>query len=263
MFLFLSKLLPLFIYPLGFACLLMVLALILWWKHSRWVPIPIFVALVVLLVTSNSFVANSLVKGLEWQHVPKTELPSAQAIVILGGATRSVAKPRPEVDLREQGDRIIYGAQLYRQGKAPVVIASGGRIAWRGGGDPESADMVKILKLLGVPESAVIQDSTSLNTYENAVNVKQILAQRGINQILLVTSAMHMPRALQIFLRQGIEAIPAPTDFLVTELELAEPNTSPQATLLSLLPTTDQLDKTTRVMKEYIGTLVYHLRGWL
>lgn len=241
----------------------MVVALILWWQYSRWLPVPIFFALVILLVSSNNFVANSLVQTLEWQHIPKTELPQAQAIVILGGTTRSAAKPRPEVDLREQGDRILYGAQLYRQGKAPVVIASGGRIPWRGGGAPESADMAEILKLLGVPESAIMQDPTSLNTYENAVNVKQILAKRGINQVLLVTSAMHMPRALQIFLRQGIEAIPAPTDFLVTELELEEPKVSPQATLLSLLPTADQLDKTTRVIKEYIGTVVYRLRGWL
>jgi uncharacterized SAM-binding protein YcdF (DUF218 family) len=216
-----------------------------------------------LLATSNSFVANSLVQELEWQHIPKTELPQAQAIVVLGGATRSVAKPRPEVDLREQGDRILYGAQLYRQGKAPVVIASGGRISWRGGGAPESVDMAEILKFMGVPESAILQDPESLNTYENAVNVKQILDERGISSVLLVTSAMHMPRALKVFLRQGIEAIPAPTDFLVTELELEEPTISPQATVLSLLPTADQLDKTTRVIKEYIGIVVYRLRGWL
>ncbi|NEP13374.1 MAG: YdcF family protein [Symploca sp. SIO2C1] len=263
MFLFLSKLLPIFLYPLGLASLLMVVALIQWWRRSRWVPIPISLALVLLLVTSNSFVANRLVQELEWQHIPKTELPTAQAIVILGGVTRSVAKPRSEVDLREQGDRILSGAQLYRQGKAPLVIASGGRIAWRSGGAPESADMAEILKFMGVPESAILQDSESLNTYENAVNVKQILDERGISSVLLVTSAMHMPRALKVFQRQGIEAIPAPTDFLVSELELREPSISSQATILSLLPSADQLDKTTRVIKEYIGIVVYRVRGWL
>lgn len=241
----------------------MVAALILWWKHSRWVPIPIFLALAVLLVMSNSFVANSLVQELEWQHIPKAELPQAEAIVVLGGATRSAAQPRPEVDLREQGDRIIYAAELYRQGKAPVVITSGGRIPWRSGGEPESQDMAKLLQLMGVPEFAILQDPDSLNTYENAVNVKEILKKTGINRVLLVTSAMHMPRALQIFLRQDIDTIPAPTDFLVTELELEEPNISLQATLLSLLPSADQLDKTTRVVKEYIGIAVYRLRGWL
>lgn len=263
MFLFLSKLLPLFLYPLGLACLLMVVALVMSWKRSRWGMLPIALGLIVLLLGSNSWVANGLVQSLEWQQLPAKELPTADAIVVLGGATKPAFPPRPTVDLSEQGDRVFYGAQLYREGKAPVVIASGGRIAWRGGGPSESADMAEILKTLGVPASAILQDPTSLNTYQNAVNVRQIIKTRGIRTILLVTSAMHMPRSLQIFRRQGIEAIPAPTDFLVTQQEIGEPNSSFQATLLSLLPDADRLDKTTRALKEYIGMVVYRLRGWI
>lgn len=123
--------------------------------------------------------------------------------------------------------------------------------------------MAKILKTMGVPASAILQDPTSLNTYENAVNVKKILKEQGIRRVLLVTSAMHMPRSLRIFQRQGIEAIPAPTDFLVSQQELEEPNSSPQATVLSLVPDADRLEMTTRALKEYVGSLVYRLRGWL
>jgi uncharacterized SAM-binding protein YcdF (DUF218 family) len=123
--------------------------------------------------------------------------------------------------------------------------------------------MAEILKTLGVPNSAILQDPTSLNTYQNAVNVKKIINERGIRRVLLVTSAMHMPRSLRIFQRQGIEAIPAPTDFLVTQQELEEPNNSTQATILSLLPDADRLEMTTRALKEYLGTLIYRLRGWL
>jgi uncharacterized SAM-binding protein YcdF (DUF218 family) len=263
MFLFLSKLLPLFFYPLGLACLLMLVALVMWWRRSRWVPIPLSLALMVLLLASNSWIANSLVKSLEWQQIPAKALPTADAIVILGGATKSTFPPRPGVDLSEQGDRVLYGAQLYREGKAPVVIASGGRIFWRGGGPSESADIAKILQTIGVPASAILQDPTSLNTYENAVNVKKILKEQGIRRVLLVTSAMHMPRSLRIFQRQGIEAIPAPTDFLVSQQELEEPNSSPQATVLSIVPDADRLEMTTRALKEYVGSLVYRLRGWL
>ena len=263
MFLFLSKLLPLFLYPLGLACLLMLVALVMWWRRSRWVPIPLSLALMVLLLASNSWIANSLVKSLEWQQIPAKALPTADAIVILGGATKSTFPPRPGVDLSEQGDRVLYGAQLYREGKAPVVIASGGRIFWRGGGPSESADIAKILKTIGVPASAILQDPTSLNTYENAVNVKKIMKEQGIRRVLLVTSAMHMPRSLRIFQRQGIEAIPAPTDFLVSQQELEEPNSSPQATVLSLVPDAGRLEMTTRALKEYVGSLVYRLRGWL
>ncbi|HEY9795610.1 MAG TPA: YdcF family protein [Leptolyngbyaceae cyanobacterium] len=263
MFLFLSKLLPLFLYPLGLACVLLVVALVMSWRRSRWVPLPVVLALIVLLLGSNSWVANSLVRSLEWQHILVGKLPTADAIVLLGGATKSAFPPRPAVDLSEEGDRVLYAAQLYREGKAPVVIASGGRIDWRGGGLAESSDMADILVNLGVPNSAILQDSKSLNTYQNAVNVRQIMQERGIRRVLLVTSAMHMPRSLRIFQRQGIEAIPAPTDFLITQQEINEPSSSPQATLLNLVPDADQLQNTTRALKEYIGTVVYHLRGWL
>ncbi|MBW4649309.1 MAG: YdcF family protein [Kastovskya adunca ATA6-11-RM4] len=263
MFLFLSKLLPLFFYPLGLACVLLLVAFVLSWKRSRWVPLPIVLALVVLLVAGNGWASNALVRSLEWQHIPKGELPNAEAIVILGGATKSQLPPRPGVDLSEEGDRVFYGAQLYREGKAPIVIASGGRISWRGSGSSESADMAEILQVLGVPTSAIVQDPTSLNTYQNAVNVKRILTEQGIRRVLLVTSAMHMPRSLMIFQRQGIEAIPAPTDFLVSEQDVEESDRSREATLLNLLPDAERLQRTTRALKEYVGTAVYRLRGWL
>jgi uncharacterized SAM-binding protein YcdF (DUF218 family) len=263
MFLFLSKLLPVFLYPLGIACVLLIVALVMWWRRSRWVPIPTSLALFVLLLASNVWVANSLVKSLEWQHIPKLPLPKADAIVVLGGATKSMFPPRPSVDLSEAGDRVFYGAQLYREGKAPFVIASGGRIEWRGDGRSESADIAEILKVLGVPDAAILQDPTSLNTYENAVNVKKILKEQGIRRVLLVTSAMHMPRSLQIFQRQGIDAIAAPTDFLVSVREIQEQSNSPQAIVLGILPDTAKLEMTTRALKEYIGTFIYRLRGWL
>ncbi|HEY9875552.1 MAG TPA: YdcF family protein [Candidatus Obscuribacterales bacterium] len=263
MFLFISKLLPLFIYPLGLACLLMIVTLVLMWKRSRWAPIPVFLALIVLLLASNGWVANSLVQSLEWQNIPQKQLPVSDAIVVLGGGTKPAIAPRPGVDLGEEGDRVLYGAQLYREGKAPVVIVSGGRIEWRGGGPPESQDMAAILQIMGVPKSAILEDPDSLNTYENAVNVRQILDTQNIRRVLLVTSAMHMPRSLLIFRRQGIEVLPAPTDFLVTQQDIIEPNSTSQAFLLNLLPDSDRLHKTTKVLKEYIGTLIYRLRGWL
>lgn len=263
MFLYLSKLLPLFLYPLGLASLLMLVALVTLWKRPRWAATAIALALIVLLVGSNGWVSRSLVRSLESQNIPSGELPNAEAIVVLGGSTKPAFPPRPLVDLSEEGDRLLYGAQLYQQKKAPLVVVAGGRINWHGSGPPESEDMATILNLIGVPTAAIIQESNSLNTYENAVNVRKILDARGIHQVLLVTSAMHMPRSLLIFKRQGIAAIPAPTDFLVTDNDLREIRNTPQATLLNLLPDTDRLHQFTRALREYIGLVVYRLRGWL
>ncbi|WP_427162639.1 YdcF family protein [Aliinostoc sp. HNIBRCY26] len=263
MFLYLSKLLPLFFYPLGLACFSLVFALFNVKKRPRVAAIAISWSLILLLLCGNAWVSKYLVRSLEWQNIPSVQLPTAEAIVVLGGATKSAFPPRPTVDLSEQGDRVIYAAQLYRQKKAPLIILSGGRIDWRGSGSSESADMVTLLTSIGIPGEALIQEPDSLNTYQNAVNVKKILESRGIRQILLVTSALHMPRSLKIFQRQGIDAIPAPTDFLVSQGELQELASSPKAAILNLLPDTNNLHQFTNALKEYVGSFVYWLRGWL
>ena len=264
MFLFLSKLLPLLIYPLGLACLLLVITLLTLWKRPRVAALSTIAALLLLLIGSNGWVAAQLVRSLEWQYLPTTTLPNVEAIVVLGGGIKPPIRPRPWVDVTEAGDRTIYGAQLYQQGKAPLLILSGGRIEWKGGGSAsESEDMAQLSEALGVPSSAIAQDPTSLNTYENAVNVRQILQQRGINRILLVTSALHMPRSMGIFKKQGIEAIAAPTDFAITNQELDEYQATFQGFLLNLLPDVEKLQHTSRAIKEYVGIVVYRLKGWI
>lgn len=264
MFLFLSKLLPLFIYPLGLACLLLLFAIITFWKKPRLAAISIALSLTILLLTSNRWVSLGLVRSLEWQNLPKTELPQADAIVVLGGSVKPHTPPRPWVDVSEAGDRILWGAQLYKQGKAPFLILSGGRIDWKGGGPPESEDMAEIAIAMGVPASVILQDKTSLNTYENAVNVRKILDSNGIRRrVLLVTSAIHTPRSLLIFKRQGIEAIAAPTDFIVSQQDIQELQSTPESTILNLLPDAENIDRSTKALKEYIGMIIYRLKGWI
>ncbi|MBO1351268.1 MAG: YdcF family protein [Hormoscilla sp. GUM202] len=264
MFLFLSKVLPLLIYPLGLSCLLMLVALGMLWKYPKKAAIPIALALVVLLVSGNGWVSDWLVRSLEWQHIPSQELPVADAVVVLGGGIKEWREPRPWPDLSEGGDRIVYGAQLYNQYKASILILSGGRIDWqKGTGSSESKDMAEIAEYLGVPRTAIIQDPNSLNTHENAVNVRKIMDERGINRVLLVTSAMHMPRAIGTFEKEGIDAMPAPTDFLTTKPPLHERKLAPGEILLNILPDVSRLGRTTKALKEYTGMVIYGLQGWL
>ena len=81
--------------------------------------------------------------------------------------------------------------------------------------------------------------------------------------MLLVTSAIHMPRAVAVFNKLGIEVIPAPTDYLVpTELNQSLRATW-QGQLLSLLPEAESVSRFTQAMKEYVGFAIYRLRGWV
>ncbi|WP_019501256.1 YdcF family protein [Pseudanabaena sp. PCC 6802] len=264
MFLALSKILPLFIYPLGLSIVLCGIAAIAILrgkaKTRSWAGTLIVVAICILLVSSSRPVSDALVRSLEWQNIPERDLPVADAIVVLGGGIRPQIHPRPWVEVAEAGDRIIYGARLWKAGKAPLLIVSGGRAEWLGeGGNPESEDMAAIATLLGVPSTAVIQDATSLNTRENAVNVQAILSQKSLRKILLVTSALHMPRSLAIFRKLGIDAIAAPTDFLTVSTDNAKGFVG---TLLDLLPEAEALKNTTNALKELVGIIIYRLVGW-
>ena len=263
MFLFLSKLIPLFFYPIGAACLCLIIGLGLWWINSKLTPAFISAALIILFLSGNTWVSNWLAQSLEWQNIPKTELPTADAIVVLGGGIRSQAYPRPDVDFSEAGDRVWYGASLYHAGKAPKIIVSGGRISWKGGGIPESEDLTKLLVTMGVPSVDIIPEGDSMNTRDNGVYVQKILKANNFKTILLVTSAMHMPRSMAIFKHLGIKAIAAPTDYRVSQLELDEQNLQTESVILSLMPNEERLSVTTQVIREYIGILVYRLKNWL
>ena len=262
-FLFLSKLIPLFIYPLGLAIIFLIVALLLGLKRSRWTTLPIGLALILLLTASNPFLSDRLLQSLEWQYLPPSAIPNTDAIVVLGGVTGNISFPRTTPDMNEHGDRLLYAAQLYQEGKAPLIILSGGRIPWFGTGKSEAADMAKILQIMGIPKEAIIEEPNSLNTYQNALYTKEILEKKGIKQVILITSAFHMPRSVLIFHRQGIEIIPAPTDFLISKQKLQENSHSLESKVISFFPNADSLHNTTKAIKEYIGTVVYRLRGWL
>jgi uncharacterized SAM-binding protein YcdF (DUF218 family) len=264
MALFLSKLLPLLlVYPLGVASFLLLLALVMIWRKSRWSAVPIGLSLAVIWLCSNVWVVDGMLQSLEWRHIPAGELPKAEAIVLLGGATRSVAYPRVNPDLNEHGDRVTYTAQLYKKGKAPIIIISGGRSEWMGSGLPESKNISEMLqKDYDIPSAAIIEDPTSLNTYENAVNVQKIMKERNLKKVLLVTSAFHMPRSVRIFRKLNMDVIPAPSDYLVSRNELDEPFRTPEAFILGMIPNTEKLDKFTVALKEYVGTWTYILKGW-
>ena len=263
---FISKLLPLFVYPLGLSSLLIGLGLLWLWRYPRRATWAIALALFILFFSSNPTISNRLVSTLEWRYFPPDPMPTAEAIVVLGGATVPALAPRPWVEVSERGDRILYAARLYRQQRAPKLILSGGRVSWRGDSSDvyrssEASDMREFALAMNVPESAMILEGNSLNTRQNAVNVQRILQQESIETVLLVTSALHMPRAVAIFQKLGIDVIPAPTDYLVSTEKRG--GITWQGQILSLIPETRAIDHFTQALKEYIGFGVYRLRGWV
>jgi uncharacterized SAM-binding protein YcdF (DUF218 family) len=94
---------------------------------------------------------------------------------------------------------------------------------------------------------------------ENAVEAKRLLEPLAARRILLVTSALHMPRAAALFRGQGFEVVPAPTDWMVVH----DNPRSAAGRALWLLPTAEGLAVTTRALREWLGLGVAFALGWL
>lgn len=270
MYIFLSKLIPPFVYPLGLTILLIVAALFLA-KQQRLQRLALILALALLLIGSNRWTAILLSRSLEWRYLPPAELsetslsarqsPLAEVIVVLGGATDSHLAPRPTVEVNGAGDRVLYAAYLYKLGAADHLLLSGGRIDWLETGDSPAEDMAALLKLMEIPEEALWLETESRNTAENASAAHAFLAPKSIQRIILVTSAEHMPRAVGLFEGQGFEVIPAPTDYSVTQAEwedLTRPDLLTQ--FFNLIPSASNLSSVTSSLKEYLGMFINYIR---
>lgn len=264
MFVYLSKFLPLLIYPLGMTVIIMILVLII--EKRRQFPRGLLIfGLVLLWLAGNRWVSFGLARSLEWRNLPPENMPTAEVIVLLGGGTEPGDPPRPMAEVNSAGDRVIYAAKLYQQGAAPIILASGGNLDFASDRNSTPAEeMTELLILMGVPQDAIRLQPNSQNTYEDALYSAELLAEYQVDQVILVTSAMHMPRSRALFEKQGITVIPAPTDFTITEHNWRSTfRPTIGAGLIHLLPNASALNLTTNVLKKYIGLVIYSLRGWI
>jgi len=263
MFLLASKLIPQLIYPIGLVFSMLVLAII--FNHRPRIQSGLlWTVLGVFVITSNGLVAKSLIRSLESQYEPLEEGVRADLIVVLAGGEEPMNPPRSIPEINGAGDRYIYALQLYQQGTAPRVLISGGGISWLDNEDAGAVQIAFLLKLIGVPEEDLILENSSRNTYENARESIKLVEEYGYSQIVLVTSAYHMPRAVGVFEEQGFSVIPAPVDYQVIDQDrFINPDQSWQNRILDLFPNLEAISLTTRAMREYIGIWIYSLRGWM
>lgn len=181
------------------------------------------------------------------------DLPHADAIVVLGGNTAS-GRGNWFLPFASQTaiTRVESAAALYQAGLAPVIIVSGGA---RTGDISEAQIMAYTLRQMGVPREAIILENVSRTTRENAVDTRGKMQTAHIGKILIVTSSLHMPRALATFRQLGIDAVPAPVR---PQIQLP-----PGSTMNIWLPDELSLWASRSIIKEYAGLLLYWCRGWI
>ncbi len=194
--------------------------------------------------------------GLERYYPPSPmeSTPPADAILVLGGGIGAAVLPRLEPDLADGADRVWHAARLYAAGRAPVVIVSGGIVPTHDVGVPEADSMASLLQAWGVPGEAIWREADSTDTRQNCARAAALLEAHGLRDVILVTSALHMPRALATCRSAGIPARPSSTDVRVVP---APPS------WLDWLPDASALDGTSEGLHEWIGIVFYLARGWI
>lgn len=180
--------------------------------------------------------------------------PSPGAIVVLGGGSVTNTEDGRRLSALSDASalRALEGARLYQLLGAEWVVTSGGPSAR--GAEPESSILAHAMVELGVPADRILEEPDSDNTYAQAVNLKGLLASRGIDRFVLVTSGVHMPRAMGVFRHVGLEPTASP----------APESSSPGAGgWQAILPSVRALETSQAAVREMLGLTYYCARGWL
>ena len=253
------------LYPLTWVVLLLGMATVLALfpfspRRLRWVRQLLLSSLFLLVALSSPLIATPLIGLLESRYSPPqlTSSDRFDASVVLGGGVEEKGSLRPTTEPSSYSrNRTTCGVDLYQQGYASTLVLTGGDARIFGTGPKEAVEMKRWAVRLGVPESATMIDTEARNTYENATGTKRLL---GPASILLVSSAIHLPRAVPVFTKQGFRVTPAPCDYVSRDL----PRESwDDIDLFDFLPNENALQHTREAVAEVAGMVIYWLAGKL
>jgi uncharacterized SAM-binding protein YcdF (DUF218 family) len=244
---YLHKLLPLLLSPI-----VVVLALVLvgTWRRSR----AILVAAALLLWTlSTPVIADALLRAVEGHRVrlEAATMPKADAVVVLSGMLTHVQGAKGLVsEWGEAADRLFGGIELMQANKAPRLVLTRGLLPWQGAIQAEGEILREIAIAAGVPAERIVLTPPAMNTADEAVGVRSLLASDA-GAVILVTSAFHMTRARALFEQQGLRVIEYPVDFRVGASGNAPTDYFPSA---------GALRNSDEAIREWLGQAYYALR---
>jgi uncharacterized SAM-binding protein YcdF (DUF218 family) len=203
-------------------------------------------AVLVFLLFSNPYIINNIWD--RYQSKPAHLVQGYQTGILLGGMAGH-DEMTGEGYFGSAADRFIQAARLYHSGHIKRILVTGGDATFFKKKEHNEADFVaKNLEDLKVPREHILVERKARNTLENASFSKIMLDTAGASSCLLITSAIHMPRAIKIFLRAGIPAQPFPCNYKVLPSDTA-------FSWRSLIPSGESFSKWTILLKEWAGQI--------
>jgi uncharacterized SAM-binding protein YcdF (DUF218 family) len=240
---YLHKILPFFLSPLGVSLILLILFFI--YRKKTFV----FFSLLIMLISSNPYVSNHLTKKLEhpYKPIPISSIKKNDAVVVLSGMIHQVGDKNYSTYEFFDPDRFFAGIELIKQKKSDKLIFTAGQLPWTENWKPEGHILKNKAVSLGILSKILVTTNVK-NTYEESIAVTKLISSNS--SILLVTSAFHMHRSKYLFEKQGFNVTPFPVDFQTS---------SSKFTISNFIPAVGALSATSNYIRENIGRLYYKI----
>lgn len=243
----LKKIAGLLLSPLTVCISFLVLGvfLLLFKKKEKLSKLIIVLAVIFLISISYNILPDSLLEKLEYKYhsIQNSNLTSdIRWIVVLGGGC--ISDPSLPATSRLSSEslfRLVEGISIHNRVPKSKMIFSGG-----GAFDtiPESKVMADAALALGINKDKIVEEPAGIDTQSQALLIKKIV---GNDKFVLVTSAFHMPRSMAMFLKAGLQPIPAPAGHIVKRTE--------SINLFMFFPDSTGIKKTELAVHEYFGLL--------
>ena len=243
---YLHKILPALASPI---MALLVLAILSVFTKPRWIKA---VTLLVFLLATNPILANRAIAWLErdFRPAPLATVGPLETVIVLSGMAKPIQTPKGETfyEFNAAVDRIEAGLMLVQSGRADTLILTRGQLPWSVG-EPEGEFLRDVAIARGIYPARITLTDHAENTAQEARAIAALIAP-GMT-VGLVTFAFHMPRALQVFAAEGIDARPIAVDYRQNFNHI---------TAMDFIPSAEALEDMSLFVRELIGQAYYALR---
>ncbi len=245
--------------PIGFIWFLLCVGALIFARKKQWLAsIYCIVIAGIISIIGSTPLPGKLVEMLEKQYLRQDpfDVPVCDAVVSLGGSVQTSKYDAHNLDVMYSGDRIFMAVELAKRGRAKNLVIGGSGYLFNGVLKIEP-DMVKQWltdwKLNYVP---IYSLGATDNTHDEALRVANLAKTNGWQQILVVTSAYHMPRTAATFKKAGLNIVCVPCDFQ-TSLSIETPVS------YTLVPRYQGFVKLSIFIHEILGMATYKIHGWI
>lgn len=225
-------------------------------KRTKWIKRSKWGAIILFIFFSNTYIFSEFCRSWEVHGVNINTVKRHDVAIVLGGMFEFDYELN-RISIRRQGDRLFQAISLYKSGKVDKILISGDSGFISDSGLHEAKQVKELLVIWGIPNKDILTEEVSKNTHENALETKKILDKSypHYERFILVTSGIHMKRALACFNHEGLKCTPFSTDLYTSNNSYYWDQ--------FLIPNFENFNMWNKLLKETFGFEAYKIAGYL